>query len=220
MKKHLTRLLIAVVAFAFCGGPQAAHAFAQQSTATSAQGQDANQTSQLPSSQDATTSTPTTEATAPAQTSQDAAQQPATQPQRQVIGPDGTLQRPAADQNRGTTVDPSAGPLTPNTNTLPNAPSTQQPAQAAPQPTTELNQRPAPARQEPSPEPLGTAAAEGIRTTGVGGSKPAGSAIAPAKQKQTRSLLIKVGLVAAAGAALGIVYGLSRGTPSTPPNTR
>ena len=65
--------------------------------------------------------------------------------------------------------------------------------------------------------PLGTAAAEKGKTVGGGASRPAGVAIAPAKQKRSRSLLIKLGVVAAAGAALGTIYGLSRGTKSTPP---
>src|SRR5436305_1880388 len=38
-------------------------------------------------------------------------------------------------------------------------------------------------------------------------------------QDQTRSLLLKIGAIAAAGVAAGTVYALSRGTPSMPPNT-
>jgi hypothetical protein len=64
--------------------------------------------------------------------------------------------------------------------------------------------------------PLGTAAAEKARTAGGGASRPAGVAIAPAKQKRSRGLLIKLGALAAAGAAMGTVYALSRGTSSTP----
>jgi hypothetical protein len=65
-------------------------------------------------------------------------------------------------------------------------------------------------------EPLGTATAEGVPVVGGAASRPAGEAIAPDKQKQRRSLLIKIGLIAAAGAAGGIVYGLSKGTSSKP----
>lgn len=65
--------------------------------------------------------------------------------------------------------------------------------------------------------PLGTATAEKGQTAGGGASRPAGVAIAPAKQKRSRSLLIKLGAVAAAGAAIGTVYALSKGTSSTPP---
>lgn len=64
--------------------------------------------------------------------------------------------------------------------------------------------------------PLGTAAAEKARTAGGGASRPAGVAIAPAKQKRSRGLLIKLGALAAAGAAVGTVYALSRGTGSVP----
>jgi hypothetical protein len=64
--------------------------------------------------------------------------------------------------------------------------------------------------------PLGTAAAEKGQTAGGGASRPAGVAIAPAKQKRSRSLLIKLGAIAAAGAAVGTVYALSKGTSSTP----
>ena len=42
-------------------------------------------------------------------------------------------------------------------------------------------------------EPLGTATAEGVPTVGGAASRPAGEAIAPDKQNQRRSLLIKLG---------------------------
>ena len=71
-----------------------------------------------------------------------------------------------------------------------------------------------------SQEPRGTAAAQAARTHGGAASKPAGAAIAPAKQRRTRSLLIKLGIIAGAGAALGTVYGLSKGSPSRPPGAR
>jgi hypothetical protein len=114
-------------------------------------------------------------------------------------------------QNVGTspesaTPDPSKGPLAPNN--LPNAPSASQQQQ---QPKEQTND------QNPSEAPLGAAAAQAGKTSGGAASKPAGTAIAPAKQRQTRSLLIKIGAVAAGAAAVGIIYGLSRGTPSVPP---
>ena len=59
-------------------------------------------------------------------------------------------------------------------------------------------------------EPLGTATAEGVPTVGGAASRPAGEAIAPAKQNQRHSLLIKVGLIAAAGVAGGTVYALDQ----------
>lgn len=66
-------------------------------------------------------------------------------------------------------------------------------------------------------EPRGTAAARAAKTQGGAASKPAGAAIAPAKQRRSRSLLIKLGVIAGAGAALGTVYALSKGSPSRPP---
>ncbi len=67
--------------------------------------------------------------------------------------------------------------------------------------------------------PLGAAAAEQVRTAGGGASRPAGNAIAPVQQHQYHSLVIKLGLAAAAGIAAGTVYGLSRATSSTPPHS-
>ncbi len=121
----------------------------------------------------------------------------------------------------GTQVNPAQGPLEPvpttnqDQNQLPETPQAQQPGQQVPAQTTPAN--PAPQTQNQT-EPLGTATAPGVSTVGGGASKPAGVAIAPAKQKQYRGLLIKLGLIAAGGAALGTVYALSRGTSSTPPH--
>lgn len=118
----------------------------------------------------------------------------------------------------GVRVDPSAGPL------KPGGPVTGQPAQSqaplpeAPQPVPPAQSASQPA-QPASQEPLGAAAAEQIKTAGGGASRPAGSAIAPVKQHQYRSFLIKFGAVAAAGIAAGTVYGLSHATPSTPPHS-
>lgn len=132
-------------------------------------------------------------------------------------------------QPSGVRVDPSAGPLNPSE----SAPQSAAPQPTAPQDTTPPNgtstlpnapqpQAAPPAQrqeQPPAEEPLGAAAAEQVRTAGGGASRPAGNAIAPAKQHQYRSLLIKLGAVAAAGVAVGTVYGLSHATPSTPPHT-
>jgi len=66
-------------------------------------------------------------------------------------------------------------------------------------------------------KPAGTAAAPAPKITGVAASKPAGAAYAPAKQRRVRMLLIKVGAVVAAGAAVGAVAALSQASPSKPP---
>ena len=118
-------------------------------------------------------------------------------------------------QQNGVTVDPSQGPLQPvPAQTQSGAQSNQQ---------TEEPQQPLPATPAPQPkteqqmqQPLGAATAEGVPTVGGGASRPAGEAIAPAKQNQRHSLLLKLGLIAAVGVAGGVVYGLSKGTSSQP----
>jgi len=69
-------------------------------------------------------------------------------------------------------------------------------------------------------EPSGTAAAQQGRLVGGTASRPAGAAIAPAKQKQVHSFLIKMGVIAGAGVALGTVYALSRASSPAPPGAR
>ena len=119
-------------------------------------------------------------------------------------------------QNGMTTVDPSQGPLQPVPQ---NQPTTQNPPPQNPESSTDaLPATPAP---QPRPEqqmqqPLGAATAEGVPTVGGAASRPAGMAIAPAKQNQRRSLLIKMGLIAAAGVAVGTVAALSKGTSAKP----
>jgi len=68
-------------------------------------------------------------------------------------------------------------------------------------------------------EPLGTAAAESVPTSGVAASRPAGAALAPAKQRRVRSILIKVGALVGVGVAIGTTMALSQGSPSKPPGT-
>jgi len=134
---------------------------------------------------------------------------------------------PQQTPSSGVRIDPSSGPLMPG-EPQPRTPaatqSAQQPAplpdapQPAQQQAPQAQQRPA--SQQPAPqEPLGAAAAEQIKTSGGGASRPAGNAIAPEKQHQYRSLIIKLGAVAAAGIAVGTVYGLSHATSSTPPHS-
>jgi hypothetical protein len=126
---------------------------------------------------------------------------------------DGQQQQPS-----GTSVDPSQGPLQP-------VPSQEQPNPPAPEPNqnTGIAPEPLPATPAPQPkpeqqmqQPLGAATAEGVPVVGGGASRPAGAAIAPAKQNQRRSLLIKLGVIAAVGVAGGTVYALSKGTSSHP----
>jgi len=172
--------------------------------------------SQAPAQQPS--ATPQSNQTAPA--AQPNAAQPGTTsvPSSQTTSPtDQTQQQQPA--SGGTTVNPSQAPLAPVT-TYPNANDTQQqqqPDQPAAAPTTQTTTVPeAPQPKKPA-EPVGAAAAESVPTAGGAAAKPAGVAIAPAKQHQTRSLLIKVGAALAAGAAIGTVFALSHSTPSTPP---
>lgn len=124
-----------------------------------------------------------------------------------------------ADPNSPAQVDPTQGPLQPVPTQTPEegeeveTPQTERFPDVQPQ-TTRMPQQTPPTRQ---PEPAGTAAAERGPVAGGAASKPAGTAIAPAKQRQVRSFLIRMGAVMAGAAALGIVYGLSRSSPSTPP---
>jgi len=65
--------------------------------------------------------------------------------------------------------------------------------------------------------PVGTAAAEAPYVSGVAASQPAGVAIAPAKQRRLRTILIRTGAIIGAGVAIGTVVALSEGTSSKPP---
>src|SRR5438045_9554163 len=81
------------------------------------------------------------------------------------------------------------------------------PAQApATQQIATQTQQPPP----PTVQPSGTAAAQAGRVSGNAASRPAGAAIAPAKQRQVRSILIKMGVIAGAGVALGPVTALTK----------
>lgn len=70
--------------------------------------------------------------------------------------------------------------------------------------------------QQPQ-RPVGTAAAEAPKVSGITAAQPAGVAIAPGKQHRVRTIVIKVGAIMGAGVALGTVIALSEATPSKPP---
>ena len=72
-------------------------------------------------------------------------------------------------------------------------------------------------QSENGQQPVGAAAAQLGRTTGGAASKPAGAALAPTQQRHSRSLLLKLGLLAGAGIAVGTVAALSKASPSKPP---
>lgn len=83
--------------------------------------------------------------------------------------------------------------------------------------STPSDAQPADKQAEKRQRPVGTAAAEAPRVSGVTAAQPAGAAIAPAKQKRVRTLVLKVGAILGAGAAIGTVVALSAATPSKPP---
>ena len=68
-------------------------------------------------------------------------------------------------------------------------------------------------------QPSGTAAAPAVPVTGNAVSRPAGVAVAPPKQRQSRSFLIKLGLIAGAGVALGSVAALTLSSPARVPGS-
>ena len=99
----------------------------------------------------------------------------------------------------------------PSTNTQ-NAPKTPNPQLA--DPATRPNNPPT--DQQQNSHPVGTAAAPVVKPTGVAASRPAGAAIAPAKQRRVRTIVIRVGIIVAAGVAIGTVAALSHGSPARP----
>ncbi len=93
------------------------------------------------------------------------------------------------------------------------------PEPSNPSPSTPAGQTNTPAQSAPT-TPSGTAAAPAGRLSGNAASRPAGAAIAPPKQRQVRSFLIKLGFVAGAAAALGTVAALSLASPARVPHSR
>lgn len=75
----------------------------------------------------------------------------------------------------------------------------------------------APAQRQEEQRPVGTAAAEAPKVSGITAAQPAGVAIAPGKQRRVRTIVLKVGAIVGAGAALGTVIALTAATPSKPP---
>jgi hypothetical protein len=104
-------------------------------------------------------------------------------------------------------------PPVPSHNDAPPPDATQTPSgnQASPAPN-------APQQQQPNgtSAPVGTAVAPYEKGVGVAASRPAGAVIAPAKQKRSRSFMIKVGVLIGAAVAVGTVVGLSATSPSRP----
>lgn len=117
---------------------------------------------------------------------------------------------PAPEQPaQNTTEPPIELPENPGRSTAPAESTSPPAAQTAPQ--TGASQLPK--------QPSGTAVAPAVRANGGAASKPAGVAIAPPKQRQVRSWLIRFGFIAGAGAAIGTVAALSAGSPGRVPGS-
>jgi hypothetical protein len=143
------------------------------------------------------------------------AQQPAPAQQSapdQQTSPD--AQQPAPGPDRQEQEDKASQEMI-NRNHLPDNATPAQPP-AAQQSATQTPQQQPP----PTVQPSGTAAAQAGRVSGNAASRPAGAAIAPAKQRQVRSVLIKMGVIAGAGVALGTVTALTKASGPKPPGAK
>jgi hypothetical protein len=98
-------------------------------------------------------------------------------------------------------------------------PQTQPPPQTQGQPQIQEQPETQKVPQNPSHEPVGTAAAEAVPTVGVAASRPSGAAMAPAKQRRVRSILIKTGAIIGVGVAVGTTMALSQASPGRPPGS-
>ena len=76
-----------------------------------------------------------------------------------------------------------------------------------------------PPSQAAPAQPSGTAAAPAVQISGNAVSRPAGAAIAPPRQRRVRSFLIKTGLIAGVGVAVGTVAALSASSPGRVPGS-
>jgi len=117
----------------------------------------------------------------------------------------GPAQNPQTSSTATTEISSSQPP-----EELPSAPVPQSSSQ--PQAQNQQSQQP----QAPGQPPVGTAAAPYEKPTGVPGSRPAGAAIAPAKQRRVRAIVISLGLVLAGAGAIGAVAGMSKASHSQP----
>jgi outer membrane biosynthesis protein TonB len=151
-----------------------------------------------------------TEPPAPAQEPQ--AQPQSTQPQEQ----EQNEAQPQTENPARQDVEDKASQELINRDHLPDSPGATKPQPEQPKATPAVAQQPAPS----APQPSGTAAAQAGKLSGNAASRPAGAAIAPAKQRQVRSFLIKMGVIAGAGVAIGTVALLSKGTSPKPPGAR
>jgi hypothetical protein len=142
-----------------------------------------------------------------------AQQLPAASEQQSPAGAQSNSETPAAREAREGGAAIQHQSLAAGIEPLPDSPSAVR-AQSSPEPPTQSTSKLAPSDTQ---KPVGTAAAEVGAASGVAASKPAGVAIAPARQRRVRSFLIKMGAIAGAGVAIGTVVALSQSSPSKPP---
>jgi len=89
---------------------------------------------------------------------------------------------------------------------------------AMPSPSQSTPSQGTQAQPQPSlQKPVGTAVAEAPPSSGIAASQPAGVAIAPAKQRRVRTIVIRMGAIVGAGVAVGSVVALTAATSSKPP---
>ncbi len=116
--------------------------------------------------------------------------------------------KPAADSGQPTAPLPDAPEVAQTTSTNSSGSNgSSQPSQ---------NQQQQDQQQNGGTQPVGTAAAPAVNSTGVAGSEVSGAAIAPAKQRRAHTILIRVAVIAAACVAVGTVVALTHATPSQP----
>jgi hypothetical protein len=137
----------------------------------------------------------------------------------QVEDPPSTTERASLDtlpDSPGTTraqTQDQSSPSNPRPEAEAQPPAPTQGEQSLASPQSQSSQAPS----SPSQRPVGTAAAETSNASGVAASQPAGVAIAPAKQRRVRTIVLRVGALVGAGVAVGTVVALTQGTPSKPP---
>jgi hypothetical protein len=141
----------------------------------------------------------------------------------------GGAQRPQLSPTESTWATKTSGENPASQDELPDSPSA---TRSGSQETETLPGRPetksqSTAVEEPprvsmaSPQhPVGTAAAGPSTATGIAAAQPAGIAVAPAKQRRVRTIVLRFGAIVGVGAAVGTVVALSRATPSKPPGAR
>jgi outer membrane biosynthesis protein TonB len=153
-----------------------------------------------------------TPSSTPAPQQQTPTQQP-DKPAIQEIPPASTVPPGASDTQPIPQPAPNEQPVEPAPQPIPDAPSATLSGTSG---QTVPSQQP----QNDQQPPAGTAAAKIGNPKGGLASRPAGAAIAPSPQRRSRSLLIKMGLLAGAGVAIGSVIALSQGSPNRPPGAR